>query len=67
MFHAAEFFSDTSQLRQTCDENDFQCMDGTQCVSKRYLCDGEPDCLDHSDELICGIYKNYVKRAGAVM
>ncbi|TRY82421.1 hypothetical protein DNTS_016378 [Danionella cerebrum] len=33
-----------------CDEAEFLCADGLSCVSESWLCDGEPDCPDASDE-----------------
>jgi len=36
-----------------CDPGYLACGDG-QCVSKELFCDGEPDCLDGSDENLCG-------------
>ena len=38
-----------------CSDGEYQCYDG-QCLSKRAMCDGVPDCLDSSDELNCGMY-----------
>ena len=32
-----------------CDEHQFQCADGF-CIKKNWLCDGEKDCDDGSDE-----------------
>lgn len=34
-----------------CDEKQFQCGNGA-CIPIRFLCDGDSDCLDHSDEMI---------------
>uniref|UniRef100_A0A8D2N0Q1 Uncharacterized protein n=1 Tax=Zonotrichia albicollis TaxID=44394 RepID=A0A8D2N0Q1_ZONAL len=33
-----------------CDVGEFLCHDGVTCVSWHWLCDGEPDCPDDSDE-----------------
>ena len=35
--------------RPTCSPNDFQC-NNSRCVHKSWLCDGDDDCLDNSDE-----------------
>ena len=36
-----------------CDEEEHQCDNGN-CVNERYVCDGEDDCGDNSDEVNCG-------------
>ncbi|XP_064423970.1 basement membrane-specific heparan sulfate proteoglycan core protein isoform X9 [Latimeria chalumnae] len=36
-----------------CQLNEATCQSG-QCIQRDYLCDGERDCLDGSDELNCG-------------
>ncbi|KAL6035004.1 hypothetical protein STEG23_011896 [Scotinomys teguina] len=33
-----------------CDPGDFLCHDHVTCVSQSWLCDGDPDCPDESDE-----------------
>ncbi|XP_055905401.1 very low-density lipoprotein receptor-like isoform X3 [Eupeodes corollae] len=38
-------------LPNTCQEKQFQCANGA-CIPIRYVCDKEPDCTDHSDELV---------------
>ena len=35
-----------------CDKGEFRCASG-ECISKTWLCDGEKDCLDGSDENLC--------------
>ena len=38
------------------EDNWFRCNDGL-CVTGEWMCDGEPDCMDGSDEFNC-IYPN---------
>ncbi|ROL41970.1 Low-density lipoprotein receptor-related protein 1B [Anabarilius grahami] len=35
-----------------CDVGEFLCGDQLTCVSENWLCDGEPDCPDGSDEVL---------------
>lgn len=35
-----------------CDVGEFLCGDQLTCVSENWLCDGEPDCPDGSDEAL---------------
>ncbi|KAK2087369.1 hypothetical protein P7K49_033276, partial [Saguinus oedipus] len=39
---------------KTCSQDEFRCHDG-KCISKQFLCDSEPDCLDGSDEVSCPV------------
>lgn len=39
---------------QHCKPGQFACQDTEECVPVSVLCDGQPDCKDHSDEINCG-------------
>ncbi|KAI3355049.1 hypothetical protein L3Q82_017927, partial [Scortum barcoo] len=39
---------------QRCKPGQFACQHSDECVSISVLCDGRPDCKDHSDEISCG-------------
>lgn len=41
-----------SEMMEGCDH---QCDDESRCVPKTFLCDGERDCQDGSDEANCGM------------
>ncbi|XP_030078632.1 low-density lipoprotein receptor isoform X1 [Drosophila hydei] len=44
---------DISQsLTHFCDEKQFRCKESGECIPIRFVCDGDTDCKDHSDELI---------------
>uniref|UniRef100_G3U399 Uncharacterized protein n=2 Tax=Loxodonta africana TaxID=9785 RepID=G3U399_LOXAF len=36
--------------QQVCDPGEFLCHDHVTCVAQSWLCDGDPDCPDDSDE-----------------
>ncbi|XP_051039806.1 low-density lipoprotein receptor-related protein 1B-like [Phodopus roborovskii] len=38
------------QDQQSCDPGEFLCHDHVTCVSQSWVCDGDPDCPDESDE-----------------
>ena len=37
-----------------CEETEFSCVTGGQCVLNTVQCDGTTDCDDGSDEYLCG-------------
>ncbi|MFD3745440.1 hypothetical protein [Nocardia sp. NPDC058633] len=37
----------------SCEQNEFSC-DNDRCVQRQWLCDGDDDCGDGSDERNCG-------------
>ena len=41
-----------------CPELSFTCDSDGRCIDPRWVCDGEYDCLDGSDEGNCGTSKN---------
>ena len=41
-----------SAYNETCMDHEFECSN-RECVSVDYICDGEIDCYDGSDELNC--------------
>ncbi|KYO18062.1 hypothetical protein Y1Q_0011659 [Alligator mississippiensis] len=48
--HAATIQCGPAKEQQLCDVGEFLCHDYATCVSQNWLCDGEPDCPDDSDE-----------------
>lgn len=34
----------------SCDVGEFHCLDKETCIPEAWVCDGEPDCPDDSDE-----------------
>jgi hypothetical protein len=48
-----------------CDAHEFLCKNNN-CINKIYVCDGENDCYDNSDEEECGEYDIKVFRADFV-
>lgn len=41
--------SSTHSIRR-CPSNEFQCLNTSNCIKQSYVCDGENDCRDGSDE-----------------
>ena len=39
-----------------CNSNEFECKSRNQCILKGFLCDGQTDCKDNSDEIGCGMW-----------
>jgi len=44
--------------RNICNDRQFNCLvpNVTKCIDLKYVCDGDYDCPDHSDELQCHVY-----------
>nr|XP_027231118.1 very low-density lipoprotein receptor-like [Penaeus vannamei] len=38
-----------------CQQSEFRCSSGNQCVRRWYICDGDKDCADGSDEVDCDV------------
>ena len=45
------FSVNTQASRQKCQEGEFKCHNGA-CIKKSFVCDGEVDCTDGSDEIV---------------
>ena len=41
-------------VRKDCPEEEFNCQSNKECVPGLWVCDGEADCEDKSDEWFCG-------------
>lgn len=46
-------FAAESNSTFSCPEKFFLCKNKNQCLPRSYICDGEPDCYDSSDEDDC--------------
>jgi len=40
-------------LSVACDESEFECHTSGLCIPEDYVCDGDDDCEDKSDEINC--------------
>lgn len=49
MYNCFEIFPGI--IGSKCHEKEFQCGSG-ECLPIRFVCDGDSDCSDHSDEMI---------------
>ncbi|XP_010152379.1 PREDICTED: low-density lipoprotein receptor-related protein 2-like, partial [Eurypyga helias] len=52
-YHPAPVYPLTPVLHLSCPRTHVPCRDGTECVAQEYVCDGEKDCADGSDEDGC--------------
>ncbi|KAI8488443.1 Nidogen-2 [Branchiostoma belcheri] len=41
------------EARPGCRDDQFRCKESGQCIDVIYVCDGDPDCRDYSDEAEC--------------
>ena len=48
------FVSFEEKAESGCKKGQFNCSDGSMCIEENWKCDGDFDCLDHSDEKNCG-------------
>jgi len=42
----------------TCNSGEFKCANGKKCIDSSWICDGDNDCGDNSDERGCGVVCN---------
>ena len=45
--------SDEIDCQSLCKSNEFSCLNGRECISKKFECDGIFHCSDQSDEANC--------------
>ena len=43
-------------VKGKCEPNEFRCANNQKCVSVAWVCDGDMDCDDGSDERNCRLY-----------
>ena len=46
--------------KQFCSETMYHQCDNGRCVVLQWVCDGEDDCGDNSDELLCGAHVTFI-------
>ena len=44
------FFLSSVSLHNACKSYEFECVDDGRCIHENWVCDGEEDCFDSSDE-----------------
>ena len=52
-----------------CIDGEFKCMDNKRCLPRKYICDGNPNCVDGSDEVEACSYPTmyrYIRRSFTV-